>query len=226
PVPLPHGRRRRLRWRRDRRLGRGGVDLRGDRRAARRSRRDRDRHRRRRGADPARRARHARPRRSRDRDPRGRSAELVVAARGAVVRAFAGASELTDSLLRDAPVHWPRPSVLDVSLQALEGVGPKTAEAAAEAGVATVGDLLLRFPHSHRDRTVVPVASLEPGRKGTIAVEVLGSTPRPFRRRGLSIVGVKVGDDSGTTRATWFNQPWVAPKLVPGTSLLLTGSTD
>jgi len=142
------------------------------------------------------------------------------------VRAFAGASELTDAQLRDAPVHWPRPSVLDVSLQALEGVGPKTAEAAAEAGVATVGDLLLRFPHSHRDRTVVPVASLEPGRKGTIAVEVLGSTPRPFRRRGLSIVGVKVGDDSGTTRATWFNQPWVAPKLVPGTSLLLTGSTD
>jgi ATP-dependent DNA helicase RecG len=142
------------------------------------------------------------------------------------VRSFAGASKLTPAQLRDAPVHWPRPSALDVSLQALEGVGPKTAEAATEAGVATVGDLLLLFPHRHRDRTVVPLASLDPGQQATVAVEVLGNAPRPFRRRGLSIVGVKVGDDSGSVRATWFNQPWVAQKLVPGAGLLLTGSLD
>jgi ATP-dependent DNA helicase RecG len=140
------------------------------------------------------------------------------------VRAFASTDELTPTQLRDAPVHWPRPSVLDVSLQALEGVGPKTAEAAAGAGIATVGDLLLRFPHRHRDRTVVPVASLEDKQQATIQVEVLGNTPRPFRRRGLSIVGVKVGDDSDSVRATWFNQPWVAAKLVPGAQLLLSGT--
>ena len=140
------------------------------------------------------------------------------------MRAFASTVELTPTQLRDAPVRWPRPSVLDVSLQGLEGVGPKTAEVATKAGVATVGDLLLRFPHSHRDRTIVPLASLEPGQKGTIAVEVLGNASRPFRRRGLSIVGVKVGDDSRTVRASWFNQPWVAQKLTVGTRLLLTGS--
>jgi ATP-dependent DNA helicase RecG len=142
------------------------------------------------------------------------------------VRGFAGKSELSPQQLRDAPVHWPRPGSLDVSLQALEGVGPKTAEVARAAGIATVGDLLLRFPHRHRDLTVVPVASLEEKQQVTIAVEVLGNAPRPFRRRGLSILSVKVGDDSGTTRATWFNQPWVAPKLTPGTALLLTGSAD
>jgi ATP-dependent DNA helicase RecG len=140
------------------------------------------------------------------------------------VRAFAGAGELATAQLRAASVHWPRPSALDASLQALDGVGPKTAEAAAGAGVATVGDLLLRFPHRHRDRTVVPVASLELKQRATIAVVVLGNTPRPFRKRGLSIVGVKVGDGSDTIRATWFNQPWVAQKLTPGTQLLLTGT--
>ncbi len=140
------------------------------------------------------------------------------------MRSFGGASELTPAQLRAAPVHWPRPSALDVSLQALEGVGPKTAEAAADAGIGTVSDLLLRFPHRHRDRTVVPIASLELKQQATIAVEVLGSTPRPFRKRGLSIVGVKVGDDSDTVRATWFNQPWVAAKLTRGTQLLLTGT--
>ena len=126
------------------------------------------------------------------------------------MRRFGSDTELTASQLRDAPVHWPRPGVLDVSLTSLSGVGPKLAEAAAEAGIATVGDLLMRFPHSHRDRTVVPVADLEPGDSGTVRVEVLGNTPRPFRRRGLSITSVKVGDDSGSLRASWFNQPWIA----------------
>jgi ATP-dependent DNA helicase RecG len=148
-----------------------------------------------------------------------------VAASRPVARSFAGAVGLTREQLLDCPVHWPRPSALDISLEALEGVGPKLAAAATEAGIGTVGDLLLRFPHSHRDRTIVPVAGLELKKQATVLVEVLGS-PSNFRRRGLSILTVKVGDDSGSVRATWFNQPWVAQKLTPGGSLLLTGSRD
>jgi ATP-dependent DNA helicase RecG len=148
----------------------------------------------------------------------------VVVAGGAVaVRSFAGERELSRAELRDAPVHWPRPSVLDASLQALDGVGPKLAEAAAEAGIASVGDLLYRLPRRHRDRQLRELGSLGPGETGTVLVEVLGAKPRPFRKRRLTIVGVKVGDDSGTVRATWFNQPWVAEKLNPGARLLLTG---
>ncbi|HEX5376889.1 MAG TPA: ATP-dependent DNA helicase RecG [Solirubrobacterales bacterium] len=71
---------------------------------------------------------------------------------------------------------------------------------------------------------MVPVDSLEQGQKVTISVEILGNASRPFRRRGLTFVGAKVGDESGSIRATWFNQPWVAQKLTPGTRLLLTGS--
>ncbi len=142
------------------------------------------------------------------------------------MRSFAGASELTKAQLRDAPVHWPRPSVLETPLTILEGVGPKLSEAAAEAGLRSVGDLLFHVPHSHRDRRIVEVASLEPGKRATVLVEVLGNAPRPFRRGKLTFVGVKVGDESGSIKATWFNQPWVAQKLVPGTALLLTGSAD
>jgi len=146
-----------------------------------------------------------------------------VAASGSVARAFGGGGEISRAEALDAPVHWPRPSVLDVSIEALKGVGPKTAEAAAEAGIKTVWDLLMRLPHSHRDRQVRQLASVEPGETATILVEVLGSKPRPFRKRRLTIVGVKVGDESGHVRATWFNQPWVAEKLEPGAQFLLTG---
>jgi ATP-dependent DNA helicase RecG len=148
----------------------------------------------------------------------------VVAAGGAVaVRSFAGERELTKVELRDAPVHWPRPSVLEASLQALDGVGPKSAAAAAQAGIATVWNLLLRLPRRHRDLQVRPLAEIAPGESGTAVVEVLGAQPRPFRKRRLTIVGVKVGDESGHLRATWFNQPWVAAKLTPGARLVVTG---
>ncbi|HEY1854698.1 MAG TPA: ATP-dependent DNA helicase RecG [Solirubrobacterales bacterium] len=158
-----------------------------------------------------------------------------MAARGAVApgsgdrplageRQFGAPRAWTPDALREAPVHWPRPSVLDISIRALAGVGPKLAEAAAEAGIETVWDLLLRFPHRHRSRQVRQLGSLISGESGTVLVEVLaGSKPRPFRKGKLSILGVKVGDESGHVRATWFNQPWVADKLAPGAELLLTG---
>jgi ATP-dependent DNA helicase RecG len=139
------------------------------------------------------------------------------------MRSFAGTAQLSRADLLAAPVHWPRPSALDVSLQALDGVGPKLAEAAAEAGIRTVGDVLLRFPHSHRDRSIKALAEVGDREQATVLVEVLGGKPRPFRRPGLTITSVKVGDESGTIKATWFNQPWVAEKLSTGTRLLLTG---
>jgi ATP-dependent DNA helicase RecG len=147
----------------------------------------------------------------------------VVAAGGAVARAFAGDGELSRAQLLEAPVHRPRPSVLEVGLGALKGVGPKTAESAAAAGIRSVGDLLFHIPRRHRDLRVRQLGDLEAGETATIAVEVLGAQPRPFRKGRLRMVSVKVGDESGHVRATWFNQPWIASKLTPGIHLLLTG---
>ena len=140
-----------------------------------------------------------------------------------VTRSFAGAREFERADLLAAPVHWPRPSVLEQGLGALKGVGPKTAQAAAEAGIRTVGDLLFHVPRRHRDLRIRQLGDLQPGETATVAVEVQGAQPRPFRKGRLRMVSVKVGDESGHVRATWFNQPWVASKLTPGTALLLTG---
>jgi len=139
------------------------------------------------------------------------------------VRSFAGARGLDRADLLDAPVHWPRPSVLEQGLGALKGIGPKTAEAAAGAGIRTVGDLLFHVPRRHRDLRIRQLGDLQPGETATISVEVQGAQPRPFRKGRLRMVSVKVGDESGHVRATWFNQPWVASKLTPGIALLLTG---
>ncbi|MBS1890546.1 MAG: ATP-dependent DNA helicase RecG [Actinobacteria bacterium] len=139
------------------------------------------------------------------------------------MRGFAGVGEPTRAELRAAPVHWPRPSVLEAGLEALDGVGPKLAEAARSAGIGTVGDLLYRFPHSHRDRQIRLLETLAAGETGTVLVEVMGNPPRPFRRGKLTMVGVRVGDESDSVRATWFNQPWVSGKLEKGSRVLITG---
>jgi ATP-dependent DNA helicase RecG len=139
------------------------------------------------------------------------------------VRAFGGGRELGRAELLDAPVRWPRPSVLDQGLGALKGIGPKTAEAAAAAGLRTIGDLLFHIPRRHRDLRIRELGDVAPGDTATVQVEVQGKQPRPFRKGRLRMVSVKVGDSTDHVRATWFNQPWVASKLTPGAQLLLTG---
>ena len=101
------------------------------------------------------------------------------------MRGFAGSGEPTRAELRAAPVHWPRPSVLEVGLEALDGVGPKLAEAARAAGIATIGDLLYRFPHSHRDRQIRLLEALAPGETGTVLVTVMGNPAASLPQRQI-----------------------------------------
>ena len=68
---------------------------------------------------------------------------------------FARREPISRAELLGAPVGWPEPSALDAPLQSLAGAGPKLSEAAAEAGISTLGDLLLRVPHSYRDRSTL-----------------------------------------------------------------------
>ena len=49
----------------------------------------------------------------------------------------------------------------------------------------------------------------------TIAGEVLSVGER--RRGRLRILTARIADESGPTTATWFNQPWLKGRLVPGT---------
>ena len=142
-------------------------------------------------------------------------------------RAFGSGEAQIHGQLAAAPLRWPRPASLTASLQTLAGIGPKLSVAAGEAGVETLGDLLLRVPHGYRDRTELrQLDDLKIGEEATVQVEVRSAKLRPTRRRGLTIVEAKVADDSATVSATWFNQAWLAEKLTPGTPLLLLGQLD
>ena len=138
-------------------------------------------------------------------------------------RAFASAQALGREELLEAPVRWPRPSALAAPL-ALP-TGGKVAEGAAALGLATVGDLLEHLPRDVRESRTVD--ALAPGEQATVAVEVRSIRARPVRRRGMRpLVEATVFDETGSMRATFFNQPWLATRYPPGTRLLLHGKAE
>jgi RecG-like helicase len=121
----------------------------------------------------------------------------------------------------------PRPSRLEAPISSLRGAGPKLSAAATRIEIETLGDLLAHVPHSYRDRSeVTPIGELPIGTERTIEVEVRSSHLRRTRRRNLKIVEATVRDESGTTKAVWFNQAWLADRLEPGTRWLLSGKLD
>jgi ATP-dependent DNA helicase RecG len=134
--------------------------------------------------------------------------------------AFASSEPLADEELRGvAPPRYPRPSRL---LTPLEVTPAKAAAAAERLGLLTIGDLLDHLP---RDRqSARTIAELGVDEVATVVVEVRSITSRPVRRRGMKpLVTAVVADATGTMEATFFNQPWLQRKYVPGTRLLLSG---
>ncbi len=138
------------------------------------------------------------------------------------VTAFADGRRLDSTELRAAPVRYPRPSVLSRELKV---EGAKGAAAALSLGLATVGDLLEHLPRDRREARAV--AQLVAGEVATVAVEVRAISSRPVRRRGMRpLVEATVADTSGVMKATFFNQPWLAQRYVPGTRLMLHGKYE
>ncbi|MFL5871336.1 MAG: ATP-dependent DNA helicase RecG [Solirubrobacterales bacterium] len=131
--------------------------------------------------------------------------------------------ELRAVALRTAP----RPSRLATPITGLRGAGPRLAEAAAQIGIESIGDLLWHVPRGHRDQSGIrEVADLRIGEEATVQVTVRSARVRPTRRRNLRLVEASVADASGPMKAVWFNQAYLAERLRPGASLLLNGKLD
>ena len=128
----------------------------------------------------------------------------------------------------DPPERWPRPrsaprpEALAAGVETLPGVGPAAARKLARVGLATVGDVLAHRPRRYEEPAPVRrVADLLGEEEAVLEVTVRRSSGR--RRGRLHILTARVADASGEIAATWFNQPWLAARLTPGTRVRLRG---
>ena len=120
------------------------------------------------------------------------------------------------------PRAAPRPDLLDQPLDVLAGVGPSVKKRLAKLGLEEVRDLLAHRPFRYEAPVAEKrIADLAGDEEVAIAGDVLSVSQR--RRGRLSILTARVSDGSASTTATWFNQPWLAEQLRPGTPIRLRG---
>ena len=105
----------------------------------------------------------------------------------------------------------------------LSGVGPKKAAALARLGVSTLYDLLTYYPRAYIDQSVVtPLAELSPESSATVSGLIVTANERRAAR-GMSVLTAVVSDGTGYLSMTWFNQPFLVKKLLPGRRVFATG---
>ena len=111
---------------------------------------------------------------------------------------------------------------LTTPLEQIKGVGPKTAQALAAAGLTTVSDALNFLPRAYDDySTAVNIADLQPG-KVTVKARCESVSTRTVRR-GLRITTAVLADKSGKVKAVWFNQPYRETQLKSDAEFIFSG---
>ena len=111
---------------------------------------------------------------------------------------------------------------LTTPLEQIKGVGPKTAQALAAAGLTTVSDALNFLPRAYDDySTAVNIADLQPG-KVTVKARCESVSTRVVRR-GLRITTAVLADKSGKVKAVWFNQPYRETQLKSDAEFIFSG---
>ncbi len=116
---------------------------------------------------------------------------------------------------------------LDTPLQYLKGVGPRRAADLQRVGLATVEDLLYRFPIRYEDRgTFQTISSLRPGQAASLVGEIVSCGIRPTRRPRFKIFEMLVRDRTGALRAVFFNQPFLNDVFHPHQRVILFGKLE
>ena len=109
-----------------------------------------------------------------------------------------------------------------MELSSVKGVGAKTAEKLAAAGLVTARDLINFLPRTYEDFSrVVKIADLKPG-KVTIRAHCESVSTR-IVRRGMRITTAVLADDSDRCQAVWFNQPYRETQLKSGAEFFFSG---
>ena len=110
-----------------------------------------------------------------------------------------------------------------MSIRELSGVGPTLERSLAGLGLRRLRDLLEYRPFRYEPAAPMRrIADLMIGEEATIEGEVRQVGVRRPRRR-LALVEALVSDGSGELTCVWFNQTWLADRLVAGTRVRMRG---
>lgn len=112
----------------------------------------------------------------------------------------------------------------DTKLASLPRIQKKYLPKLKKLGLVTVRDLLYHLPSRYDDfSAVVPISDLSVGMNVTIIGTVTHSSTQRTWKRKMTVTNVTIQDNSGSTRAIWFNQPFVGDQLTTGKVVRMSG---
>ena len=113
---------------------------------------------------------------------------------------------------------------LETPLHAVPGVGPRFLRRLENLKIRTVRELLWHFPSRYEDFSqIYRIADLEPGQQATVTATVEDIKTRRSWRRRMTLVEATLADETGSIRAVWFNQPYIAQTLRIGRTANFAG---
>jgi ATP-dependent DNA helicase RecG len=103
-------------------------------------------------------------------------------------------------------------------------VAAATQRKLGKLGLAKVRDVLEHRPRRYETAAdEVAISALRQGEEVVVSGRVLNVEKRPMRGRRRTRIVARVADDTAAISVTWFNQPWLADRLKPGTEVRLRG---
>lgn len=112
------------------------------------------------------------------------------------------------------------------SVTRLKGVGTSIEIRLARLGIETVEDLINHYPRRYEDFSkITPIRLMKPG-PVTLRGQIQQVASRRARSRRLSITEAIIADGTGTVKAVWFNQPYLAKSLATGTDVYVSGRLE
>ena len=112
----------------------------------------------------------------------------------------------------------------ELGVTELKGVGPEKAKALAQIDISTIFDLLTHYPRRYIDKTKQSsIRDLRLDESAWVFGKVVSSATVPGRGRGKARTELRISDDSGYLRITFFNQPWRARQFPEGSEAMFFG---
>lgn len=115
---------------------------------------------------------------------------------------------------------------MDLGVEELKGIGPKTAEILKKYGIRTVRDFFYNLPRDYENyEKPTSISEIKPG-KIVVRGKIDSLSTRRARKRNLSITEGVIRDNTGAIKVVWFNQSYRLRQFEPEKEYFFTGNFE
>jgi len=112
---------------------------------------------------------------------------------------------------------------LELTVEKIKGIGPKTTAILNKAGIFTLKDLLYTLPRDYENyQTPTKISQIRPG-KVVVKGKISQLTTRHTARRRLTITEGVIRDQTDAIRVVWFNQPYRTQQFIENKEYYFSG---